>query len=158
MNVVTIELQRHDWAALRCGCGKSGAHIPSSFTALLEARTLGETVGHTLDGHLERESMLFQVAPIAVPAILAALTCDLPPFTRAHFLNMLWYLVTGESHSTEVAAGLPELEEECRFAVREGIWLIYKEATSGDSETSFDILEFVDLDSGRFEHFRAMVK
>ncbi|MEV7526390.1 hypothetical protein [Streptomyces sp. NPDC091371] len=152
-----IELERHDWASLRCGCGNSAAHIPSSFTALLEARTLEETIGYTLDGHLEREAMLFQVAPYATPVILAALAEDLPPFTRSHLLNILWYLVTGESDETEVEAGLPNLEMECRSAAGEGIWLIYNEAASGDSETALDILEFVDSDSVRFEHFRSTV-
>jgi hypothetical protein len=153
-----IELGRHDWASLRCGCGKSGAHIPASLTALIEARTLEETVGYTLDGHLERQSMLFQVAPHAVPVILAALTEELPRFTRDHFLNMLWYLVTGESHATEVEAGLPDLEEDCVSAVREGLWLVYREAASGDSETALDILEFADPDIERFQYFRSRVK
>ncbi|MEW1870413.1 MULTISPECIES: hypothetical protein [Streptomyces] len=116
-----------------------------------------ETIGYTLDGHLERQAMLFQVAPHAVPVMLAALAEELPRFTRNHFLNMLWYLVTGESHSTEAEAGLPDLEEDCCAAVREGIWLVYKEAASGDSETALDILEYADPDSDRFAHFRASV-
>ncbi|MFF3863277.1 hypothetical protein [Streptomyces sp. NPDC002209] len=101
--------------------------------------------------------MLFQVAPYATPVILAALTEELPSFIRSHFLNILWYLVTGESHATEVEAGLPDLEMECRSAVGEGIWLIYKEAASGDSETALDILEFADPDSVRFENFRSII-
>ncbi|MFE9799157.1 hypothetical protein ACWC98_02180 [Streptomyces goshikiensis] len=101
--------------------------------------------------------MLFQVAPYATSAIIAALSEDLPSFTRSHFLNMLWYLVTGESHATEAEAGLPDLEMECRSAVGEGIWLIYKEAVSGDSETALDILEFADPNSARFEHFRSTI-
>ncbi|WP_344329879.1 hypothetical protein [Streptomyces globosus] len=124
---------------------------------LIEARTVEETIGNTLDGHLERQSMLFQVAPHVVPVILAALTEELPQFTRDHFLNMLWYLVTGESHATEVESGRPDLVIECRAAVREGVWLIYKETVSGDAETALDILEFVDRDSIRFAYFRSIV-
>ncbi|MGP2437027.1 hypothetical protein ACTT8P_07000 [Streptomyces sp. JW3] len=97
------------------------------------------------------------MAPHTVPVILAALTEELPQFTRGHFLNMLWYLVTGESHSTEVEAGLPDLEMDCLSAVREGLWLVYKEAASGDSETALDILEFADPDVDRFEYFRSVV-
>ena len=26
-----IQAERVDWASLRCGCGKSGAHIPETF-------------------------------------------------------------------------------------------------------------------------------
>ncbi|WP_326611938.1 hypothetical protein OIE62_17325 [Streptomyces scopuliridis] len=99
--------------------------------------------------------MLFQVAPHAVPVILAALAEDLPPFVRGHLLTTLWQLVTGESHLSESEAGEPELEEECCAAAREGIWLLYREAVSGDTETALDILEFVDPDTDRFEAFRS---
>lgn len=157
MRASLIELGRHDWASLRCGCGETGAHLPFSFTALIGADSLEETVGYTLDGHLEQQSMLFQVAPHAVPVILAALAEELPQFVRSHFLEMLWYLVAGESHASEVDAGLGDLEIECRAAVGEGIWLIYKEASSGDSETALDILEFADPDSVRFSQFRSVV-
>ncbi|MFB6983139.1 hypothetical protein [Streptomyces scopuliridis] len=155
MRASFIELARHDWAALRCGCHESGAHLPETFTRLLEARSVEETAGYGLAGHLEEQSMLFQVAPHAVPVILAALTEDLPAYVRGHLLTTLWQLVTGESHRSESEAGEPELEEECCAAAREGIWVLYREAVSGDTETALDILEFVDPDTDRFEAFRS---
>ncbi|MFD3437672.1 hypothetical protein ACFWU3_09240 [Streptomyces sp. NPDC058685] len=159
MRASRFELERHDWAALRCGCRESGAHLPETFSRLLEARTIEETVGHRLDGHLEEQSMLFQVAPHAVPVILAALQEeDLPAFVRSHFLTVLWRLVTGESHRSEAEAGSPDLEEECCAGAREGIWLLYHEAVSGDVETALDILEFVDPDEARFEAFRSALQ
>lgn len=155
MRASLLELARHDWAGLRCGCRESGAHLPETFSKLLEARTIEETVGYRLDGHLEEQSMLFQVAPHAVPVILAALQEDLPRFVRSHLLTVLWRLVTGESHRSEAEAGLPGLEEDCCAAAREGIWPLYHEAASGDVETALDILEFVDPDRQRFENFRS---
>ncbi|MER7107848.1 hypothetical protein [Streptomyces sp. NPDC000229] len=99
--------------------------------------------------------MLFQVAPHAVPVMLAALASDLPKFVRGHLLSTLAFLVTGESHSSEVEAGCPDLEEECVEAVREGLWTLYEEAAAGDAEAALDVLEFADPDESRFEEFRS---
>lgn len=34
-----LELARHDWAALRCGCGESAAHLPHAVPVILAALT-----------------------------------------------------------------------------------------------------------------------
>jgi hypothetical protein len=99
--------------------------------------------------------MLFEVAPHAVPVMLTALAEDLHDSVRRHFLGMLEYLVTGESHRSEIEAGRADLEEECIAAVREGILVLYAEAVSGDAEAAFDILEFVDEDEDRLEYYRS---
>ncbi|MFI5675131.1 hypothetical protein [Streptomyces cellulosae] len=151
------ELRRHDWSALRCGCGQSGAHLAESFSRLLNARSTQETIGYTLENHLEVQSMLFEVAPHAVPVMLTALGEDLHDSVRGHFLGMLEYLVTGESHQSEIEAGRPDLEEECIAAVREGIVVLYTEAASGDAEAAFDILEFVDEDEDRLGYYRSVL-
>ncbi|CAM5418769.1 hypothetical protein [Streptomyces aurantiogriseus] len=154
MRASILELRRHDWSALRCGCGQSGAHLTEAFRRLLDARSTQETIGHTLENHLEVQSMLFEVAPHAVPVMLTALGEDLHDSVRRHFLGMLEYLVTGESHRSEIEAGRPDLEEQCVAAVREGILVLYTEAVSGDAEAAFDILEFVDEDEDRLEYYR----
>ncbi|GHE82113.1 hypothetical protein GCM10014715_42320 [Streptomyces spiralis] len=152
-----LELRRHDWSALRCGCGRSGAHLTESFSRLLDARSTRETIGYTLENHLEVQSMLFEVAPHAVPVMLTALGEDLHDSVRRHFLGMLEYLVTGESHRSEIDAGRPDLEEECIAAVREGIWALYTEAVSGDAEAALDILDYVDEDEDRLEYYRSVL-
>ncbi|MET9106650.1 hypothetical protein [Streptomyces zhihengii] len=156
MTAWRLELGRHDWAALRCGCGGSGAHLPGTFERLLSARSPQETVGHGLAGHLEEQSMLFEVAPHAVPVVLAALTCDdLLPQVKGHLLGMLEFLVAGESHLSEIRAGRPDLDEACLEAVREGIWQLYAEAASGDTQAALDVLEIADPDESRFAYYRA---
>jgi hypothetical protein len=154
MRASILELRRHDWSALRCGCGQSGGHLTEVFSRLLDARSTHETIGHTLENHLEVQSMLFEVAPHAVPVMLTALGEDLHDSVRAHFLGMLEYLVTGESHRSEIEAGRPDLDEQCAAAAREGILVLYAEAVSGDAEAAFDILEFVDEDEDRLEYYR----
>ncbi|MFG2883525.1 hypothetical protein ACGFYV_14690 [Streptomyces sp. NPDC048297] len=157
MKASRLELGRHDWAELRCGCGQSGSHLVEAFGRLLDARSVRETVGYTLENHLEVQSMLFEVAPHAVPVMLAALGEDLHDSVRRHFLGMLEYLVAGESHRSEVEAGRPDLAEECIAAVREGIVMLYIEAVSGNTEAAFDILEFVDEDEDRLAYYRSVL-
>ncbi|MEE4490819.1 hypothetical protein [Streptomyces sp. BE230] len=149
------ELRRHDWAALRCGCGRGAAHLPATFGRLLGATAPDQAVGHTLTGHLEEQSMLFEAAPHAVPVILAGLAERPPDFVRGPLLSTLGYLVTGESHRSEAAAGRPGLEEECAESVREGLWQLYAEAATGHTEAALDILEHVDPDEERFAFHRA---
>lgn len=149
------ELRRHDWAALRCGCGLGAGHLPATFERLLGDPAADGGAGRTLAGHLEEQSMLFEAAPHAVPVILAALAEHPPALVRGPLLSMLGFLVTGESHSSEVAAGRPGLDEECAEAAREGIWQLYAEAATGDTEAALDILEFVDPDEERFAFHRA---
>ncbi|MGY1501115.1 hypothetical protein ACW4TU_31810 [Streptomyces sp. QTS52] len=98
--------------------------------------------------------MLFGAAVLAVSVILAALTEELAPFVRAHFLVTLLFAVSGESQSSETATGRENLDEECYVKTREGLWVLYREAMSGDTENALDILEIIEEDETRFSHFR----
>ncbi|ADI08816.1 hypothetical protein SBI_05696 [Streptomyces bingchenggensis BCW-1] len=51
--LVRAELARHEWAALRCGCGESAEHVPLMFEAILTAGTPQDMIEYTLDNHLE---------------------------------------------------------------------------------------------------------
>lgn len=158
MSAALVELERHDWSQFRCGCGETAAHVPETFRRLLEAKTPQDAVGYRLDGHLEIQSMLFEAAVPAVPVILAALTEELAQFARSHFLVTLLFLVSGESHSSEVELGREELDEECYEKAREGLWVLYREAVSGDTENALDILEVIEEDETRLSRFRLALK
>ncbi|MFP8907661.1 transposase, partial [Streptomyces atacamensis] len=58
----------------------------------------------------------------------------------------------------EAEAGFPDLAEECRRAAGEGLWVLYREAASGDAEAVLDVLEFADPDQRRFHHFRSALE
>ncbi|MEV0573886.1 MULTISPECIES: hypothetical protein [unclassified Streptomyces] len=128
--------------------------MPATFERLLRATDPAEVVGQTLAGHVEEQSMLFEAAPHAVPVILAGLAEHPPAFVRGPLLSTLGFLVTGESHRSEVAAGRPELDGECIEAVQEGIWQLYAEAATGHTEAALDVLEYADPDDERFAFHR----
>ncbi|MER5201126.1 hypothetical protein ACWD3J_48515 [Streptomyces sp. NPDC002755] len=158
VSAALLELERYDWEQFRCGCGKSAAHIPETFRRLLAAKSPEDAVGYRFDGHLEIQSMLFEAAVPAVSVILAALTEEPARFARSHFLVTLLFLVSGESHSSEMEAGREDLGEECREKARDGLWEIYREAVSGDTENALDILEVIEDDGLRLAHFRTALQ
>ncbi|MEU2285467.1 hypothetical protein ABZ614_26640 [Streptomyces sp. NPDC013178] len=150
-----IQAERVDWNSLRCGCGETGAHVPETFARLLEARTPGEITEATLDGHINVQSLLFEVAIPVTSLIVAALQEDLPEAVRVRLLDDLLTCVAGESHWTEVEAGAPEIEVDCQIAAREAIWTLYQEYATGHAMPARYILEAVDPDQERFSHFDA---
>lgn len=44
-----IQAERVDWASLRCGCGKTGAHMPETLASLLAAQTSQEMADASLE-------------------------------------------------------------------------------------------------------------
>lgn len=87
--------------------------------------------------------------------IMAALTERLPDVVRVRLLDELGVCVGGESHWTEAEAGAPEIEVDCRIAAREGIWTLYREYATGRALLARMILDAVESDRERFDHFDA---
>ncbi|MFD8301559.1 hypothetical protein ACFV29_04245 [Streptomyces sp. NPDC059690] len=148
-----IQAERVDWASLRCGCGKTGAHIPETFANLLAADTPQEMADASLEGHVYTQSLLFEVAVPVTTMIVAALGEETSEAVHVRLLDELISCVGGESHWTEVEAGAPELEVDCQIAAREGVWILYQEYATGRASMARMILDAVDTDRDRFEYF-----
>lgn len=158
LSVVSIELERHGWSDYRCGCGSNAGHVADTFRKLLSAHVPSDVSSYGLDGHLEVQAMVFEVAVPATSVIMAALMEELPPFVRGHLMVTLLRLVSGESHASEIAAGRVNLQEECIAVVQDGMWLLYREAAVGDVENAIDILEFVESDERKFDYYRSRTR
>lgn len=143
-----IEIDRIDWNAYTCACGERG-HLGDDLRRIIEARSLAEWGGASLDGHVEDQSMVADIAVPAVGVMMAALQEDLAVPTRGEFMINLWRLVVGEADESVTG----EIHEQ----VRDGIWLIYQEAARGDTETALEILECVERNLARLEYFRKAV-
>lgn len=152
-DLVRAELARHDWSRLRCGCGSTASHVPEIFERLLNAESARDAVGCSLDGHLEVETNLFEAAVPAVGVILAALGGPVLDFPRGQLIAVLWYIASGDSHSSEIALGRSRLGDECRLKAREGIWTILHHAVNRKDQTAFDILSLIDLDQRRSDYY-----
>jgi hypothetical protein len=155
--LVRAELDRHDWAGLRCGCGGMAEHVPDIFLAIVEAAEPEEALGFTLTGHLEVQANLYEVAVPGVEVILAALTGELSGFARVDLFGELCrILVGGESASSEISLGRDRLEEECLHKARAGIWVILREGLESNPEDAQDILEVLEPDPQLLSYYSGL--
>ncbi|MEU8616830.1 hypothetical protein [Streptomyces sp. NPDC048623] len=145
MNPWLVELERIDWTAYECLCGVSG-HVGRDLQQIILAQSVAEMRGASLDGHVEDNSVVADVAAPAVGVIMAALQENLASNVRNKLMVTLVRVVVGEA-SEDVSAAIHE-------HVRDGLWTIYGEATRGATEIAIDILECVEHDQARLEYFR----
>lgn len=138
MELVEIEIARHDWASMVCGCGRSGAHLADDLPHLVSAKTAAEVHNRRLDRHLHNVGLLMEPAPAVVSVFLAALADEAAPAVRDHVVETISDLVLGEGTSNEVRDTSRDLVEECRAAARPGIWIIYREVFHGADEDTKD--------------------
>lgn len=132
--------------------------MPGIFARIVDAATPADMYGANLDGHLEVEGNLFEVAVPAVGVILAALAGELPVFARSSLLLTLVGLVGGDSHHSEMAAGRTHLGDECRYRAREGLWLVLREGHGERAELVEDIIAQVDNDSARLSYYTEVLR
>jgi hypothetical protein len=159
VNLLEREVERHDWAGMRCGCGRSAEHVAAD---LLRLARSGEASGlsvQTFDGHLYSPAALFEPSVPVVSVILAALADDISVYARTKLVVLLAYLVSGEATAMEPHQEGRDLVEECVAAARDGIWLLYAEMLSGRSvpaaSNAYEALELIEEDEDRLAHFHS---
>jgi hypothetical protein len=158
---VRHELDRHDWTALGCGCGRSADHIPTMFEVVVTAQTPEDFAGRTLYNHLEIGTDVVECAVPAVGVILAALAGELSGPARRLLLETLYTVVAGGTHDSELQMGNWDLDEQCRGKAREGLWTVLQAGLTGsaqDAEIAADICELVDRDEGRSAFYQARLR
>jgi hypothetical protein len=145
------ELGRWDWAALREADGNATL-IPVALREML-ASTSPEEVEPAywrIENHVVVQGQLYQAAVQVAGVILAALACvDRPRWVRVSLLELLFQIVNGSPHESEVAVGFGDLAEACRAAARQGLWVLYRELLDGERAAAKEILEVVEVESDR---------
>ncbi|MFI5527512.1 hypothetical protein ACIA8O_03045 [Kitasatospora sp. NPDC051853] len=157
--LVRAELARHDWAALRCRCRGTAEHVPELFEILLTAETARDAFGYSLDGHVECDTNIDECTPAAVGVILAALAGEVPPFVGHHFLATLSRVAAGWDTAGPAVPG--RVGDDCRAAVREGLWPLLQRGLGGtadDAETVADIIEWFGLDDERSVYYQDLLR
>ncbi|MGW2397782.1 hypothetical protein ACWCYY_14680 [Kitasatospora sp. NPDC001664] len=149
-SLALAESKRIQWSSYLCGCGETAEHLSDDFAKLLLAQSADDVLNITLDGHIEDQAMVFDVALPAISVIMASLSDNISQFTRGYFMVTLWRIVLGEP-ATETG----DIIAKCVLVARSGLWQLYREAVSGDTETALEILSEVDLDRERFEYFKS---
>ena len=161
MRLVKLEVDRYDWAQLRCGCGQSGEHVAERLLEVAMTPPGGDLDFDWLDGHIADSVVLYEPAVPAVSVALAALADDVSPAGRFAFLELLLALVAGESSAWSLAAEGRDIPEECRTAAAGGLWLLYSEVfalrSKGAAASAFEILTIVEPDERRLAMVREVL-
>ncbi|WP_067132149.1 hypothetical protein [Microtetraspora malaysiensis] len=160
MKLVELEIERHDWAALQCGCGQSAAHVASDLLRLAKANTSGECTTDIIDnGHVFLPDVLFAPSVPTVSVALAALADDVPLHAREQYTGLLLCLVGDNGQSFEAVRAGRDLVAECIQAAKSGIWLLYAEIFAGRSVTvasyAYETLTLIEDDTDRLARVQA---
>ncbi|MFI8825222.1 hypothetical protein [Streptomyces sp. NPDC053431] len=160
--LVRAELARHDWAALRCGCGDGADHVPLLFETILAAETAQDMRGYTLQDHVVVDTYIYECTPPAVGVILAALAGDVSPPAREELLEALSYIAIGAGHVREgLTVEEAWLEDGCVAAAREGFWILAHIGLSGkayEAETVADICAALGLGGDKYADYQRLFR
>ncbi|MFG2037192.1 WD40 repeat domain-containing protein [Dactylosporangium sp. NPDC048998] len=127
------EAARFPWASLRCGCARGARHVPESFAAYLAEPSEEAARRLDIEGDVESQGLLYEAAvPVARLAMVALDRDPLPAYTRARLLNLLVYLVTGDSAHTEIGYGRADLDAECTSVVRADVAVVRRHVGDAD--------------------------
>ncbi|MFE2596335.1 hypothetical protein ACFXCZ_07475 [Streptomyces sp. NPDC059396] len=152
-----MEIQRHDWSSIECGCGQSAQHLLPILDAAIDGQS--RSAVRALDNHVFIQSNLMPSAP-AVCAVAMAVLAD----AEKEMLNkreILWLLcgfVGCEEYGDSVESSL---YWRCVGLIRDGIWVIYRELLSGGdvecASYASDILEVVERDPERYRYYAGLL-
>ncbi|MFJ2832729.1 hypothetical protein ACIPC1_35135 [Streptomyces sp. NPDC087263] len=153
MNILSIEIARHDWGRMTCGCLGTGEHIPVDFLRSLEGPPPDREGEGWADNHAFVQSNLMQPAVATASIVMAALTRGVPAEHRRQLMLVLHALANGEQD---------DVAEECQETIRSGAWLLYEEISSGRNidaaSYAYELLELIEGESNRLEDFHAAVR
>ncbi len=158
MEIVETEVGRHAWGDLRCGCGRSAAHLEADLLRLATAEDKASSDIDSLQGHVFMPSVIFEPAVPVVSVALAALADDVSDDARVAFLYLLLILVGDEGQAVEAWAEGRNLPSECVAAAKGGIWTLYSEVFSGRSvdaaSYAYEVLDIIEDDRERLDSVR----
>ncbi|MFE2939571.1 hypothetical protein ACFXKG_11025 [Streptomyces sp. NPDC059255] len=154
--MVRMEMDRHDWHSVECGCGKSADH----FLGVLREGVGGSfSAIRSLEGHVFIQSNLMPPAPAVTSVAMAALG---GPDTLGGREDLVWLILSIASGEEDGDSVESSIYWKCHELIRDGLWVIYREAISGGSEVkarnALDVAEIVEWDEDRLDGYRRAIR
>ncbi|MEU4214079.1 hypothetical protein [Actinoplanes sp. NPDC026623] len=123
---------------------------------MLDGGNALESVGYSLRGRLESQSMVYEIALPATGVILAAFAGGRPAqWVEDEFVTALHNILYGEPHRSELDLGNDDLVDRCVERARDGIWGLYASLRRSNALWMIDMLRLVDHDQDRVTAFEA---
>ncbi len=145
--LVECEISQYDWSTMMEISGPA-TEIPQAILELLNASCPHEAViaYWKLENHVVVQGALFEAAVCTVSVICASLAYgSRPKWVMIQLLELLFQIVSGESHADEVARGLGDLGERCRTEARNSLWILYGLFQEGEfSQAAREIIKQID--------------
>ncbi|MFD6226216.1 hypothetical protein ACFWFZ_04965 [Streptomyces sp. NPDC060232] len=161
LELVEMEIRRHDWSAMLCGCRESGGHLPALLLEL--AAQAEEGAGIDYEGVARHvvspASMFLEPAPPVVAVIMAVLASKTPGYARVACLQMLLFILSADTQAPVPALEGRDVAAECEAEVRRRMWNLYAEVLSSESidarSHAYEILMLIGEDEERVERLQA---
>ncbi|MEV6418411.1 hypothetical protein [Streptomyces sp. NPDC051662] len=155
-SLAQMEIGRHPWTSVTCGCGRPSDHILN----LLKEGIEGNGVAlRALDGHVFIESNLQPPAPAVCAVAMAALVDTQSPDQIKQLLWLILSLAAGEEDGDSAESSV---YWKCRETIRDGLWLIYHEAVNSNvraiEQYALDIAEIAEWDVDRLNSYQQKVR
>lgn len=142
-----LELARIRWADFRQINGEASA-IQLALERLLSATTTEdvEAAYWGLENFVVVQGITYSSAEPTIAVLMASFVDSRITQIKIASLDLMFQALTGWAHPDELLAGNANLIEHCRDRVREGLWLLVREALAGGvtSNIALDVIELVD--------------
>lgn len=154
VELVDLEIGRHDWATLYCGCLGFAGHLASRLSRLARATTEEEASVDGIHALTESQSIVTATLPV-VSVALAALADDVQEPARRRFAELILGVLCSDGQELTPEFDGRDVLVECEDMVRGALWLLYREVLSatsvGTGSYAFEILSIVENDKQRLE-------
>ena len=145
MTLLERQIGKHPWKDLRV-MGGDASEVPEALVTLsiADSPQAAEKAYWLLENRVVVQGALFSSAPAVVDVLMAMLSLSPPRWVTISILELLFQILSGESHESESARGRDQLASECRSAAMPGFWLICREVASGERAAALDVLAILD--------------
>jgi hypothetical protein len=129
-----------DWSILRAlgGDGESVQHALRELLASENAEA-AERAYWGVENHAFVQGELFEVSEACSSVLVASLVDPREKWVRVAALELMFQILSGHASTSP---GTPnDIVQRCHRTVREGLWLLYREAICGERDAAFDVLE-----------------
>lgn len=141
-NLAELLLSDTDWSALQA-LGGDGDCIRIALRELLESETpeAAQSSYWRIENHAFVQGELFEVAEACVSVLIASLADPRAKWVRVAALDLVFQALSG--HASTSPGTPPDIVQRCTRAVRQGLWLLFREAIAGEREAALDLLELL---------------
>jgi hypothetical protein len=142
MGVAELIVASTDWSRLREASGPAD-RVGHGLSQLLSAGTpeAASDAHWLIENHAVVQGEVFEVAEACVWVLAASLADDRPSHVRIAVLELLFQILVGRPSPQAPT----DIIERCKRAALEGLWGLVREATTGQREGAWDVLDQLSL-------------